>query len=112
MHIGVTKRWGAHVAVDNVELLDKPEHIVRICGANGSGKTTLLRIASGLVHPDAGQVKLGGMDIEPDRRAFVNQLGFASAGDRGPYPRLSVLRHLMLGADVGFVPRADRAAAI
>ena len=96
----------------SIDLALAPGRLVRIKGANGAGKTTLLRIASGLLRPDRGAVALGGLDPEHDRRAFLSRLGFVTAGDRGLYARLSVRRHLLLGADLGLLPVEDGRAAV
>jgi ABC-2 type transport system ATP-binding protein len=107
----IEKRWGTLEVLRGVDLVVEPGRLVRVKGANGAGKTTLLRIAGGLTRPDAGMVAVGGLEPEHDRRAFMGRLGFVSAGDRGLYPRLSVRRHLLLGADLGLLPAdAGRAA--
>jgi ABC-2 type transport system ATP-binding protein len=65
--LGLTKRFGANVAVDNVDL-----HIPRGCafgylGPNGAGKTTLIRVLLGLTHADAGSMSLLGYPVPADR---------------------------------------------
>ena len=60
---GVTKRYGATVALDGVNLEVQPAAATALLGANGAGKSTLLRILLGLVHADAGEVRV--MDSAP-----------------------------------------------
>lgn len=48
---------------------------VGIVGRNGSGKTTLARVIAGLVAPDAGQARIGGIDMAQDRRAALETVG-------------------------------------
>lgn len=48
---------------------------VGIVGRNGSGKTTLARVIAGLIAPDAGQARIGGIDMAQDRRAALETVG-------------------------------------
>src|SRR4051812_39906484 len=81
MH-AITKRWpGSDTPVlDRVDLEVEPGTAVSITGRNGSGKTTLLRIAAGLLAPDAGAVRVAGLDPERQRRAYQRHVGVVSAG--------------------------------
>jgi ABC-2 type transport system ATP-binding protein len=108
----IDKRWGTLEVLRAIDLSIAPGRLVRVKGANGAGKTTLLRIAGGLTRPDAGVVAVGGLEPEHDRRAFMARLGFVSAGDRGLYPRLSVRRHLLLGADLELLEPDEGRAAV
>lgn len=58
----VTRRFGATVALDDVNLQVRPGELVGLLGPNGAGKTTLLSLVSGLRKPDAGTVRLFGGD--------------------------------------------------
>lgn len=69
---GVTKRFGAVTAVNNVDLEIQQGEIVALLGHNGAGKTTLLDIALGLQIPNQGQAELYGMKpIAAIRRSLV-----------------------------------------
>ena len=57
-----TGRRRTHVAVNDVSFSVAPGEIYGIIGANGSGKSTLVRILSTLLLPDAGEVKVFGID--------------------------------------------------
>ena len=48
---------------------------VAIVGRNGSGKTTLARVIAGLIEPDAGEARIGGIDMAQDRRAALSNVG-------------------------------------
>ena len=66
---GLRKRFGATLAVDDLDL-DIPEgSFYGIVGPNGAGKTTTLSMATGLLTPDAGTVRVHGVDLwaEPER---------------------------------------------
>ena len=51
---GLTKRFGANSALENVNLTVAPGRVVGLLGPNGSGKTTLIKLANGLLTPTAG----------------------------------------------------------
>lgn len=59
----VTKKFGDHVAVDQVSFSVRCGEIVGFVGPNGAGKTTTLRAAAGLIHPNSGQVLVAGKPL-------------------------------------------------
>ena len=58
--IGVTKRFGAVVACDDVDLVLHRGRIHGILGENGAGKSTLMKVLIGLIVPDAGRIVMNG----------------------------------------------------
>jgi ABC-2 type transport system ATP-binding protein len=70
---GVTRRFGAFVAVDDVDLHVGAGEVVGLLGANGAGKTTLIRMLLGLLGPSAGEVTLLG---GPPSRQTRRRLGY------------------------------------
>ncbi|WP_166354293.1 ABC transporter ATP-binding protein [Phytoactinopolyspora limicola] len=69
------KRYGEHVAVDDVSFsVDKGE-IFGILGPNGAGKTTSVECIEGLRQPDGGTVRVFGLDPARDRTALTQRLG-------------------------------------
>jgi ABC-type multidrug transport system ATPase subunit/ABC-type transport system involved in multi-copper enzyme maturation permease subunit len=56
----LTKRYGARLALGNVDLVVSEGTILGLLGPNGAGKTTLMRIVLGLVHADAGTIRIAG----------------------------------------------------
>jgi ABC-2 type transport system ATP-binding protein len=64
---GLTKRFGATVAVDDVELLVPRGSAFGYLGPNGAGKTTLIRTLLGLTRADAGTMALRGIPVPAER---------------------------------------------
>ena len=60
---GLTKRYGALVAVDNVDLTVANGEVRAVIGPNGAGKTTLFHLITGVVKPTEGRVRFAGEDI-------------------------------------------------
>jgi ABC-type branched-subunit amino acid transport system ATPase component/ABC-type branched-subunit amino acid transport system permease subunit len=59
----VSKRFGGVMALEDVSFTVQPGEIFGIIGSNGAGKTTLFDVCSGFLAPDAGQVRLAGVDV-------------------------------------------------
>ncbi|MBA9001385.1 alpha/beta fold hydrolase [Thermomonospora cellulosilytica] len=63
---GLTKRYpNGHLAVDDLSLRVEQGQVLGLLGPNGAGKTTTLRMLMGLVHPDAGQIRIFGDRVTP-----------------------------------------------
>lgn len=61
---GITKRFPGVVANENIDFEIKAGEIHAILGENGAGKTTLMNILFGLLHPDEGEIFIGGKQIK------------------------------------------------
>ncbi len=72
---GITKRYGAFTALQNVSLVIPEGKLVALLGPSGSGKTTLLRVIAGLEAPDAGVVLYEDDDVTR-RAAKERNVGF------------------------------------
>jgi len=59
---GVSKRFGATMALDRVDLAIEAGDVVALLGPNGAGKTTALSILLGLRRPDEGRAEIFGID--------------------------------------------------
>jgi branched-chain amino acid transport system ATP-binding protein len=94
---GVTAGYGRTTVLREIDLKVAPGSVVALLGPNGAGKTTLLRVASGLLSPARGEVRLLGEDVtgrRPHQRARGG-LCLVPEG-RGIFPNLSVRENLTL----------------
>jgi ABC-2 type transport system ATP-binding protein len=72
---GLVKRYGGVAAVDGVDLAVYPREIFGILGPNGAGKTTTLEMIEGLRRPDAGSIRVAGIDAVADSDAVRRVIG-------------------------------------
>ena len=79
---GLTKRYGAVVALDNLDLDVPPGQLFGLLGPNGAGKTTLIKIVLGIVRKTGGRATLLGRPAG-DRRGR-RQVGYLPEGHRIP----------------------------
>lgn len=86
----LTKTFGDKKAVDDLSLHIAPGEIYGFIGHNGAGKTTTLKSMLGLVHADAGSVRIDGTEYREDEHLAKQKLGVAFGGvDYYPRARLS-----------------------
>lgn len=73
--LGLTKRFGEHVAVDNLTLSVPTGSFFGLVGPNGAGKSTTLSMVTGLLRPDAGQAWIGSQNTWEDPVAAKQKIG-------------------------------------
>lgn len=66
---GVTKEFGAAVALEEIDLTMESGSFTAVVGASGSGKSTLLRLIGGLDDPTRGTIEIGGLSPDENRKA-------------------------------------------
>jgi putrescine transport system ATP-binding protein len=93
--VGVTKRFGDVVAVDDVSLDIAEGECFALLGGSGSGKTTLLRLLAGFERPTAGRLLIDGDDITevPPHRRPINMMFQSYA----LFPHMNVERNVGFG---------------
>lgn len=96
-----------HVLRD-ISLLAAPGEAVALLGASGSGKSTLLRVIAGIIAPDAGTVRIDGIDITttPTHRRGVGMV----FQDNQLFPHRSVADNVTFGLKMQGVERSERRA--
>lgn len=77
---GLTKRFGAMTAVDDLDLDVPRGSFYGLVGPNGAGKTTTLSMATGLMRPDAGTAAVLGTDVWSDPVAAKSRIGVLPDG--------------------------------
>ena len=73
---GVTRRFGALVAVDDVDLTVRRASVYGFLGPNGSGKSTMIRMLCGLLRPSAGEIEVLGLRIPAQADELRLHIGY------------------------------------
>jgi ABC-2 type transport system ATP-binding protein len=96
---GLTKSFGATIAIDNISFSVNESEIFGFIGPDGAGKTTLFRIITTLLLPDDGSVKVLGLDSVKDYKKLRRSIGYMP-GRFSLYQDLSVEENLSFYATV------------
>jgi len=75
---GLTRRFGAFVAVNDVSFDVRAGEIFGFLGSNGAGKSTTIRMLCGLLRPTSGTATVGGIDVGRDPEAVKRRIGYMS----------------------------------
>ena len=75
---GVSKRYGAVEALSDFTLEVQRGHMLGLIGPDGAGKTTAIRLICGLLHADAGDIRVLGNDPVRQHRRVTEQVGYLS----------------------------------
>ncbi|HET6739993.1 MAG TPA: ATP-binding cassette domain-containing protein [Kribbella sp.] len=108
---GLSHRFGDHVAVDSLDLSVSPGECFGLLGPNGAGKTTTLRVLNTLYPPQAGTVRIFGLDVHAQAMSVRRMLGYVPQ-------QLSIEGALTGRENVSWfarlfdVPRRERAARV
>ena len=89
--VGLVRRFGEVVALDDVSFSVAAGEMVGFVGPNGAGKTTAMRIALGLLQADTGAVRWRGRAVDAETR---RRFGYMPE-ERGLYPKMRVLDQLV-----------------
>ena len=102
---GLTKRFGAIVAVDRVDLEIRRGELFALLGGSGCGKTTLLRLLAGFETPDSGRILIDGQDMTgiPPHRRPVNMMFQSYA----LFPHMTVEQNVAFGLKQDGTPKRD-----
>lgn len=112
----VTKRFGDHVAVDNISLEIPSGSFFSLLGPSGCGKTTLMRLIAGFEHPNAGRIIIGDRVV-----ADAHDLSFTPPARRGLgmvfqsyalWPHMTVRDNVLFGLTTRKVPKAEHPARL
>lgn len=109
---GISKRFGATQALQDVALDAFAGQVVALIGENGAGKSTLMKVLSGAHAPDAGSMRLDDYPFQPSGPHDARRAGVAIVyQELNLAPDLSVEDNIMLGVEhqrLGFVRRREQ----
>ncbi len=108
---GLTKRFGALTAVDDLSLSIGAGEIFGFIGPNGAGKSTTMKILACLLKPDAGEASVAGCDVRRHGDRIRRLLGYMP-DFIGYYDDLTVDEYLQFFAAAFRLPRKTRRATI
>lgn len=105
--VGLTRRFGARVAVDHVGFSVARGEIFAFLGPNGAGKSTTVRMLTGYLPPSEGSARVAGHDVVTDPVAARRHMGVVPE-EANVYADLSVWQNVMLMAELHGVGRRRR----
>jgi len=91
--VEVERRYGDVHALRGVTLAVRPGEVFGVLGHNGAGKSTLAKILTGLIRPDAGIARVGGVDVAAEPLEVRRRLGYLPE-ESVLYDELSGREHL------------------
>ncbi|GIV61931.1 MAG: multidrug ABC transporter ATP-binding protein [Rhodothermaceae bacterium] len=104
---GLTKRYGAETAVDDITFEVRPGEVLGFLGPNGAGKSTTMKVLTGYLPPTAGTVRVDGFDVTADPLAVRRRIGYLP--EHTPlYAEMTVYDYLLFVAALREVPEAER----
>ena len=108
----LSKCYGDVLAVDHISFDVGRGEIVGLLGPNGAGKTSTINMVLGVLKPDAGSIRIDGLDIAEHRSRALERTNFAAV--YAPLPgNLTVQQNLRIfGMIYGVDPLAERIAAV
>ncbi|MBN6111418.1 ABC transporter ATP-binding protein [Xanthomonas bonasiae] len=90
---GLCKTFGNHAVVKDVSFEVGAGEVFALLGQNGAGKTTTIKMCVGLLSPDAGRIRINGLDPQKDRGAGA-AIGALLEGNRNIYWRMTPFENL------------------
>ena len=99
---GVHAAYGGIEVLHGVDLTVPAGAVVALLGANGAGKSTLVKVASGLLRPTAGAVRVAGTDVTGAAPHDLARIGVCTIPEgRGVFPNLTVRENLWMATQAG-----------
>lgn len=103
----LTKRYGNHLAVENVSFNVEKGEILGLLGPNGAGKSTIMNIITGYISTTEGSVKVNGVDIYEEPEEVKKMIGYLP--ELPPlYLDMTVKEYLNFAADIKKIKRDEK----
>jgi ABC-2 type transport system ATP-binding protein len=103
----LSRTYGDLTAVDQVSFEIGTGEIVGLLGHNGAGKTTIMKMLTGFLEPTGGSIEIDGLDINTEREAVQQRIGYLPENDP-LYYEMTVIDYLDYAATLHGVPDAER----
>ena len=97
---GISKGFGANLALSDVSLKLAPGSVHALMGENGAGKSTLMKILAGVHVPDRGEIVLNGAAYAPQNPKQAHEAGVSTVfQELSLLPNLSIAENMFLGKE-------------
>ena len=108
--VNVTKKYGDVVAVDSMNLTVHPGEFLSLLGPSGCGKTTTLRMLAGFEQPNAGHIRINGLEVQniPSYKREVNTVFQHYA----LFPHMTVAENVAYGLKQSGTPKSEIATRV
>ncbi|MBI5642916.1 MAG: ABC transporter ATP-binding protein [Deltaproteobacteria bacterium] len=106
---GLTRAFGANIAVDGLDLEIRKGELFGLVGPDGAGKTTALRLLSGIMEPTRGDALVAGYSVVKEPELVKEHIGYMPQRF-GLYEDLTVSENIAFYADIFEVPSIERPA--
>ncbi len=103
----LTRTYGSLTAVDQVSFEIGTGEIVGLLGHNGAGKTTIMKMLTGYLEPTGGSIEIDGLDINTERQAVQQRIGYLPENDP-LYYEMTVIDYLDYAATLHGIPDGER----
>ena len=108
---GITRRYGRFTAVRDLDLEVPAGVVCGLLGPNGAGKTTTIRMITGMLPPDAGELRVTGRSMPAERREALARIGYLPESAPSN-PEMRVVEYLRFRARLLGLSRRDRESSI
>ncbi len=104
---GITKRFEALVAVDQIDFTVGEGEVVALLGPNGAGKTTTVRMLAAILKPTVGSARVAGYNVVSDARKVRQRVGMLTESP-GLYTRMTGREYLDFFGELRDIPASER----
>jgi len=107
----VRKAMRRQEVIKDFSLRAEAGQVIALLGGNGAGKSTILRLIAGILHPDAGEIRVGGLRWKDGRTAYAGRIGYMPDDYRFP-AGLTAMETMAFWAKLRGLPKSRAAEAL